>query len=297
MKALPGNFSKWHCLVFATLHCHNFQTVGSILIFFLRYFDEKSSLITILQNSRKYPCDSFREVGSQLLIFSPSQLMCSTAKERIYCNWRPDLLQRQTGYIAIGDWVLHSDIPDLLKLTTGSFTATDRIYRNWRPDLLRLTTGSFAATGWICCSRRPYPSHEQAGSIASDDRILHSDMPDLSQLVTGSIAIDDRILHSDRPDLLQLTTGSIAIDDRIDCNWRPDRLQLTTGSIAIDDRILRSDRPDLLQLADMRRQERRIGGDANSNSPRVSWFATYLAITVLESVFICYVQKRKEKQQ
>ena len=42
MKTWFGDFSKWHILGLATLHCHNFKT----------------------QNSRKYPCDSFREVGS-----------------------------------------------------------------------------------------------------------------------------------------------------------------------------------------------------------------------------------------
>ena len=76
MKTLFGDFSKWYFLVLATQHCHNFRTSGPILKMFASfYLYEKSMLCTMLQkshNRRKYPRDSFREVGSHMKYWSHS---------------------------------------------------------------------------------------------------------------------------------------------------------------------------------------------------------------------------------
>ena len=90
MKTLFGNFSKGHFLVLATLHCHDFKTSGPILIIFASFWWEKPMLCTMLkksQNSRKHPCDSFREVGSHIyrqtmngLVDIPASRLLKTAR-------------------------------------------------------------------------------------------------------------------------------------------------------------------------------------------------------------------------
>ena len=100
MKTLFDDFSKWHFLVIATLQCHNFKTSGPILITLASFSWEcyvpccKKS-----QNSRKYPCDSFWEVGSHIYDAFSASTDWATPSPRKITNLKVSLCQ--TGFVQV----------------------------------------------------------------------------------------------------------------------------------------------------------------------------------------------------